>query len=138
MEKILVYLIIGVVILVLFRVLIYWIMLKVTSMKPKKKKLTAEEIIMKGRIKSVPERPRVVDEQYRLLREYFKSLLQEKKLTRKDLLIIKEYIKENISYENKKYKNEAHFIYSTLKNSNDLNLKHILYIVNYLETKEGM
>ena len=136
MEKLLVYLSIGVISLVIFRILLYWIMQKVTSMKPKKKKLSAEELIMRGRIKSVPERPRVVEEQYRLLREYFRLLLQEKKLTRKDLLTIKEYIKENIGYENKNYRNEAHFIYSALKYSKDLKLSHILEIVNYLETKE--
>lgn len=51
-------------------------------------------------------------------KELFKTLLQNKKINRAEILDIKDYLLENVedpTLSNKKYKNDAHCIYSLFK-----------------------
>ncbi|HFD2054539.1 TPA: hypothetical protein ACF2DR_001715 [Clostridium perfringens] len=108
-------------------------------LKPKKVK---EQI--KTRVKTEPTQTLDLQQQYITdlklqASQLFKVAMQSKKLTRVDILGIRDHLKNNVNdptLKNKQVKNEAHFIYSYLKseyiNEDTLNcvIKHIFFLVN--------
>ncbi|HBI6221961.1 TPA: hypothetical protein K8M95_001068 [Clostridium perfringens] len=108
-------------------------------LKPKKVK---EQI--KTRVKTEPTPTLDLQQQYITdlklqASQLFKVAMQSKKLTRVDILGIRDYLKNNVNdptLKNKQVKNEAHFIYSYLKseyiNEDTLNcvIRNIFFLVN--------
>ena len=119
MEKLFTWLVLIMVGGITLKVFIYWSTLKLTTQKKK------------GNTRS-----REVEERYLRVRELFNQLLKNKILERRDILEIKEYLKNNVSYEKKKYENDAHFIYSTLKHSNNIKVCHLYALEEYLKEKK--
>lgn len=74
-----------------------------------------------------------VEKCYLVIKEHFKLLLQSRQLSRRDMLAIRDYLYKNVhEYERKKYKNDAHAIYTMLK-ANDLTITHLYAIDEYLK-----
>lgn len=74
-----------------------------------------------------------VEKCYLVIKEHFKLLLQSRQLSRRDMLAIRDYLYNNVyEYEKKKYKNDAHAIYTMLK-ANDLTITHLYAIDEYLK-----
>lgn len=123
----------------------------ITYLKSKpKSKIYAEDIIKAQKVKAAPEiipivetlveTPRIISHEKPNLREYdtvqyrFKCMLQARVLTRTDLKAIQEYLVKNVRYyEKKRFKNEAHAIYSILKWAE---LEQLQEVNNFLNTKE--
>lgn len=124
MEKLFTYLLIAIVGLTSIKVFIYWSTAKLTQ-KPKEKG-------------GLTLRSKEVEKRYLKVKFLFNKLLKEKKLNRNDVLEIKDYLKSNVRYEKKKYKNDAHFIYSTLKNSPNIKVCHLYALEEYLKDKASM
>lgn len=105
------------------------------------KQITAEELIAnnykipnKDKIIQV-NRSEAIEREYIFLKDNFKTLLQLKRLNRKDLLAIRKYLSQNVKeYEHKKFKNDAHAIYTMLM-ADDLQLSHIKTIQMFLVNK---
>lgn len=78
--------------------------------------------------------PELVDEERCVIAFYFKSLLKDRWLDRKNILYIERllegYTKER---KTKKYKNDAHYILSTIKHSNMIDLCILYDIEQYLD-----
>lgn len=74
-----------------------------------------------------------VEKCYLVIKKHFKLLLQSRQLSRRDMLAIRDYLYKNVhEYDRKKYKNDAHAIYSMLK-ANDLTITHLYAIDEYLK-----
>lgn len=71
-----------------------------------------------------------IEEEYKELRDLFKYKLQHKEINRGQILGIEKYLREQLKDRNK-YKNNAHAIYSMLKQPN-LTYNHISTIKNFL------
>ena len=71
-----------------------------------------------------------VEEEYKKVRDLFKYKLQNKEITRGEILGIENYLREQLK-DKKKYKNNAHAIYSMLKQPT-LTTNHISTIQNFL------
>lgn len=132
------YIIAALLILIGFKVTLTWFVAKIGSLP--KTKLYAEDIIKAGAVKAgpipigiEPTYPPEVKE-YSMIRNNFKRLLKSRKLTRADLKAIKKFLEENVPcYEVKRFKNEAHAIYSMLKWAE---LEQLLEVNKFLNTLE--
>ena len=71
-----------------------------------------------------------IEKEYRELRDIFKYKLQHKEISRGQLIGIEKYLREQLK-DKKQYKNNAHAIYSMLKQPN-LTCNHISTIKNFL------
>lgn len=121
--------------IVVFKIFVTWSLGKLSTLP--RSRLTAEEIIAAS-THSIQVRSEDIEEEYEGLKNYFKSLLQNKKLSRYDILAIKEYLYTHVrQYDKKKFKNDIHAIYTMLM-ARDLTKKHIYTIANYLESIDDM
>jgi len=75
-----------------------------------------------------------VEERYKEVKAIFNSKMKNKKMNRDEILALREYLSKNVfKYEQKKYKNDAHAIYSMLK-AKDLTLEHLDEIEKFLNS----
>ncbi len=129
-----------VVVSIFIRISYFYFLQKVKIwLKPKKVK---EQI--KTRVKTEPTPTLDLQQQYITdlklqASQLFKVAMQSQKLTRAEILGIRDYLKNNVNdptLKNKQVKNEAHFIYSYLKSKyiseKTLNcvIKHIFFLIN--------
>lgn len=75
-------------------------------------------------------RDKEVEEEYKIVRDLFKYKLQNKEITRGQIIGIENYLREQLK-DKKKYKNNAHAIYSMLKQPT-LTIKHTSTILKTL------
>ncbi|XZH99768.1 hypothetical protein ACSXEK_16310 (plasmid) [Clostridium perfringens] len=88
------------------------------------------EIAKMSKMPEIIQTPELIDLKLQA-KELFKATMQSKKLTRAEILDIKEYLLTNVgdpTLKNKEYKNDAHCIYSLLKSKyiNENTLKKII------------
>lgn len=129
-----------VVVSIFIRISYFYFLQKVKIwLKPKKVK---EQI--KTKVKIEPTQTLDLQQQYITdlklqASQLFKVAMQSQKLTRAEILGIRDYLKNNVNdptLKNKQVKNEAHFIYSYLKseyiNEDTLNcvIKNIFFLIN--------
>lgn len=76
-------------------------------------------------------RDKETEEKYKEVREMFKFKLQNKEISRGEILGIENYLRELLK-DKRKYKNNAHAIYSMLKNPN-ITYLHMGKIKNFLQ-----
>lgn len=101
-----------------------------TSNSSKIKKVEVAKISTIPEVKQTPE---LLDLKLQS-KELFKTALQSKKLTRAEILDIKEYLLSNVNdptQKNKEYSNDAHCIYSLLK-SKYISEKTLKKIINFI------
>lgn len=136
MERLFTWYIIAILALGAIKTLGFWGVAKIKSTG--RGPIAAEDIITgynKNKI-VVANRSKDIELNYSYLRDNFRTLLQCKQLSRKDLLAIRKYLRQNVhQYEKKKFKNDAHAIYTMLK-ADDLKMKHIDTIQKFLNNKE--
>ncbi|MGL5087346.1 MAG: hypothetical protein ACRC68_16795 [Clostridium sp.] len=133
--------IIGVVILAaVLKVALFYINIK--SKDKSKKPLTAQEVIRCGHMHPTLHKQMLKDmiidysrdeeleDKYKDLRDAFKNKLQNKEISRGQILGIEEYLRNQLEIK-KKYDNNAHAIYSMLK-SPAITLNHISTISNFI------
>lgn len=139
MEKLLTITISVMLITAVIKTFAVWCIAKLTTSE--KKTINAEDLIKNNyRINNkdkiiVKKRAAEIEKEYLSLKNNFKTLLQHKRLNRKDLLAIRKYLSKNVKeYEHKKFKNDAHAIYTMLL-ADDLQLKHINAIKIFLMDK---
>lgn len=108
-----------------------------------KKELSAEDIIkcrgyhpdihkkMMDDIIIDYSREEEIEKEYEELRDLFKSKLQNKELSRGKIIGIEQYLRKQLK-DNKKYKNNAHAIYTMLK-SYYIKKEHISTIKSFLQ-----
>lgn len=140
MEKLFIYGICFMAMITTLKIFVVWSLTKLNKVlnTAPKSKLTAEDIIASGKGIQVKSRSKDIEDEYETLKSYFKSLLQNKKLSRADILAIRDYLYKNVKqYDKKKFKNDAHAIYTMLK-ATDLTKQHIYTIANHLESLDCM
>ena len=95
------------------RIAFYYVSLKLKEKVKGKKRNYAEDIINKQFI------PTMLDEEEKeelnTFKESFSYLLKHKKITRNEILKVRDYIRKNVKYHKKEFKNDAHEIFSACK-----------------------
>ncbi len=124
----------------IIKVLTFYIINKIKSAP--KRTFEAEEVIQcrhmnpklyKEQLKNIIidyTRDEEIEEKYKELRDIFKYKLQHKEISRGQLIGIEKYLREQLNNK-RKYKNNAHAIYSMLKQPN-LTYDHISTIKNFI------
>ena len=122
------------------KVLTFYIVNKI-KVTPRKS-FDAEEVIRCGHMNPVLYKEQLknvildytrepeVEEEYKKVRDLFKYKLQHKEISRGQIIGIEKYLRDQLK-DNKKYKNNAHAIYSMLKMPN-LTYNHISTIKKFL------
>lgn len=94
-----------------------------------KKQITAQMLIEDMNKRKI--RPLRVEQQYNLTYYNFNNKLKNKEINRDQIVAIREYLNLNVkAYPHKKFKNDAHAIYSMLR-AKDISVRD-LQIVNQL------
>lgn len=111
-----------VVVLVFVKILIFYLLQKLKVIL-----IINKKVKQKTTTKSKVEEAVILDEQQQYLtdlklqaRNLFKNAIQSKKLTRAEVLSIKDYLLSNVDdpeLKTSRYKNEAHCIYSAIKSN---------------------
>ena len=92
------------------RIAFYYVSLKLKEKVKDKKRNYAEDIINKQFI------PTMLDEEEKeelnTFKKSFSYLWKHKKITRSEILKVRDYIRKNVKYPKKRFNNEAHEIFS--------------------------
>ena len=92
------------------RIAFYYVSLKLKEKVKGKKRNYAEDIINKQFI------PTILDEEEKeeldTFKKSFSYLLKHKKITRSEILKVRDYIRKNVKYPKKQFNNDAHEIFS--------------------------
>ena len=91
-----------------------------------RKVITAEMIVNEINRKKI--RSCKVEQSYNIVYKNFHDKLKAGELTREQLLAVREYLKQNVhQYPNKKFKNDAHAIY-TMLNARDIDRRDLAIV----------
>lgn len=97
-----------------------------------KSMITAEMVIEDINRKKI--RPAKVEIAYFYTQKLFHDRLQNKELTRDRILAIRQYLSRCVSqYEHKKFKNDAHAIYTMLK-AKDISVRNLTIVQSLINT----
>lgn len=77
------------------------------------------------------------EQKVQYIRKQFNILLKSRKLSNKEIKMIKNELMRNVRYERKQYSNDAHFIYSQLIHAN-IPSSCINKLYKYLKNKEDL
>ncbi|MDU7364267.1 hypothetical protein [Clostridium sp.] len=135
--KILLSIVVGV---TLIKVLTFFVVNKI-KVAPRKS-FDAEEVIRSGHMNPILYKERLkntiidytrdndVEEEYEVVKDLFKYKLQHKEISRWQIIGIENYLREQLK-DKRRYKNNAHAIYSMLKNPT-LTINHTSTIKKFL------
>ena len=135
--KILLSIVVGV---TLIKVLTFFVVNKI-KVAPRKS-FDAEEVIRCGHMNPILYKERLkntiidytrdndVEEEYEVVKDLFKYKLQHKEISRGQIIGIENYLREQLK-DKRRYKNNAHAIYSMLKNPT-LTINHTSTIKKFL------
>lgn len=114
------------------KILSVWLLAKVSATSNNKKHNTRKQSCIKVEVRSCE-----IEECYLIIKNKFKSLLQNGQLSRKEMLAIRDYLYSNVQkYERKKFKNDAHAIYTMLK-ATDLTVTNLYELEKFLTSIES-